>query len=40
MNKRWTKKIDFLVNTTRRYGKWENVKIKLIVNNYDKQETN
>jgi 3D (Asp-Asp-Asp) domain-containing protein len=27
MNKRWTKKIDFLVNTDMKYGKWENVKI-------------
>jgi len=28
MNKRWTKRIDFLVNTTREGGKWENVIIK------------
>jgi hypothetical protein len=27
MNKRFTKRIDFLVNTTRKSGKWENVKI-------------
>lgn len=30
MNKRWTKKIDFLVNTDMKYGKWENVKIYVI----------
>ena len=30
MNKRFTKRIDFLVNTTRKGGKWENVKISLI----------
>lgn len=30
MNKRWTNRIDFLVNTDRKYGKWENVKIDLI----------
>ena len=29
MNKRWTKRIDFLVNKEMRYGKWENVIIKL-----------
>jgi len=28
MNKRWTKKIDFLVNKTRSYGKWENIKLE------------
>ncbi len=28
MNKRWTKKIDFLVNKTRRYGKWKNIKLE------------
>ncbi len=27
MNKRWTKRIDFLVNKNMKYGKWENVKI-------------
>lgn len=27
MNKRWTKRIDFLVNKEMKYGKWENVKI-------------
>lgn len=30
MNKRWTKRIDFLVNTDMKYGKWENVKISII----------
>jgi 3D (Asp-Asp-Asp) domain-containing protein len=30
MNKRWTKRIDFLVNETRKYGKWDKVKIKLL----------
>jgi 3D (Asp-Asp-Asp) domain-containing protein len=30
MNARWVKRIDFLVNTTRKGGKWENVKISLI----------
>ena len=29
MNKRWTKRIDFLVDTTMKGGKWTNVKIKL-----------
>ncbi len=29
MNKRWTKRIDFLVNKEMKYGKWENVIIKL-----------
>ena len=27
MNKRWTRRIDFLVNKTMEYGKWDNVKI-------------
>ncbi len=27
MNKRWTRRIDFLVNKTMRYGKWEDVTI-------------
>jgi 3D (Asp-Asp-Asp) domain-containing protein len=30
MNKRWKNRIDFLVNTTRRGGKWKDVKITLI----------
>ncbi len=30
MNKRWTNRIDFLVNTTRKYGKWENVSIRIL----------
>ena len=30
MNKRWTRRIDFLVNVDRKYGKWYNVKIELI----------
>tara|TARA_B100001248_G_C27384932_1_gene459099 strand:+ start:1055 stop:1393 length:339 start_codon:yes stop_codon:yes gene_type:complete len=30
MNKRWNKRIDFLVNKEMKYGKWENVKLKLI----------
>tara|TARA_R100000734_G_C3316072_1_gene108404 strand:- start:296 stop:529 length:234 start_codon:yes stop_codon:yes gene_type:complete len=29
MNKRWTNRIDFLVDETMKYGKWDNVKIKL-----------
>lgn len=29
MNKRWTNRIDFLVNETRKLGKWTNVKIKI-----------
>ena len=29
MNKRWTKRIDFLVDETLKGGKWTNVKIKL-----------
>jgi hypothetical protein len=28
MNRRWTKRVDFLVNKTRKYGKWENIKIE------------
>ncbi len=28
MNRRWTKRIDFLVNKTRKYGKWNNIKIE------------
>ena len=27
MNKRWTNRIDFLVNKDMKYGKWNNVKI-------------
>ena len=30
MNKRWTKRIDFLVNKSMKYGKWGNVKIYII----------
>ena len=30
MNKRWTNRIDFLVNKSMKYGKWENVTIELI----------
>lgn len=30
MNKRWTKRIDFLVNKDRKYGKWKNVKIYIV----------
>lgn len=30
MNRRWTKRIDFLVNKSMRYGKWENVRITKI----------
>ena len=29
MNKRWTNRIDFLVDETLKGGKWNNVKIKL-----------
>ena len=29
MNKRWTNRIDFLVDTTMKAGKWTNVKIEL-----------
>ena len=29
MNKRWTNRIDFLVDKTMKGGKWNNVKIKL-----------
>lgn len=31
MNKRWTKRIDFLVNKTRKYGKWNNIKLEIIL---------
>lgn len=30
MNKRWTNRIDFLVNTNRKLGKWNNVKIRIV----------
>lgn len=30
MNKRWKNRIDFLVNETRKLGKWNDVKIKKI----------
>jgi len=30
MNRRWTKRIDFLVNESMRGGKWENIKIILV----------
>ena len=30
MNKRYTKRIDFLVNNEVKYGKWKNVKITII----------
>ena len=30
MNARWVKRIDFLVNETRKGGLWENVKISII----------
>lgn len=30
MNKRWKKRIDFLVNETRKYGKWKNISIELL----------
>jgi hypothetical protein len=30
MNKRWTNRIDFLVDTDVRGGKWDSVKIELI----------
>ena len=30
MNSRWIMRIDFLVNKTRKGGKWEDVKIELI----------
>lgn len=33
MNKRWTKRIDFLVDTDMRWGKWEEVKLILLVHN-------
>lgn len=29
MNKRWTNRVDFLVNKDMKYGKWNNVKIYL-----------
>ena len=29
MNKRWKNRIDFLVNTNLKYGKWDDVRIKL-----------
>ena len=29
MNKRWTNRIDFLVNKKMRYGKWKNVTIRI-----------
>ena len=29
MNRRWENRIDFLVNTNMKYGKWDNVKIKI-----------
>lgn len=32
MNKRWTMRIDFLVNKTRKYGKWKNIKMEKISN--------
>ena len=30
MNKRWKKRIDFLVNKTKKYGKWENIKMTIV----------
>ena len=36
MNKRWTKRIDFLVDETLKGGKWTNVKIKLYEYNITK----
>jgi len=30
MNKRWTKRIDFLVNKERKYGKWDSVHLYLV----------
>jgi len=36
MNKRWENRIDFLVDTTMKYGKWNNVKIEL----YEHNKTN
>jgi len=30
MNKRYSKRIDFLVNKTRKYGKWDKVKITIV----------
>jgi|TARA_R100000773_G_scaffold21883_1_gene19449 3D (Asp-Asp-Asp) domain-containing protein len=35
MNRRWTNRIDFLVNKDLKGGKWENVKVEII--NYDKR---
>ena len=32
MNKRWTMRIDFLVNKTRKYGKWHNIKMEKLSN--------
>ena len=32
MNKRFTKRIDFLVNKTRKGGKWNNVKLTIVKN--------
>ena len=32
MNKRYTKRIDFLVNKTRKYGKWDKVKLTIVKN--------
>ena len=29
MNRRWKRRIDFLVNEEMRFGKWENVKISI-----------
>ena len=29
MNRRWTNRIDFLVNKSKKHGKWENIKISL-----------
>ena len=33
MYKRWTQRIDFLVNKEMKYGKWEGIKITLLKNN-------
>ena len=33
MNKRWTNRIDFLVDTTMKGGKWTNVKIEIYEHN-------
>jgi len=32
MNKRWVQRIDFLVNKTKKGGKWNNVIINIIQN--------